>query len=161
MPRKAHRVSEMLEPMPCSRVRLLGFQASENVARLNHSQPMTESSPTGMMTPQTVIAPMRPVRLGPPKFATVVSQSRAITPMQVIIGVEESAGKSGKIAECQDGDRHVAHCREGNRGKTPGNDRNSVSVFGIGRHASGSGIENTRLGKAIGDGHRAKHHHQP
>src|SRR6476620_225916 len=87
MPRKAHRVSDMLEPMPCSRVRLLGFQASENVARLNHSQPMTESNPTGMMTHQTVTAPMRPVRLGPPKFATLVSQSKASTPRQVKIGV--------------------------------------------------------------------------
>src|SRR4029079_19728272 len=93
MRRKAHRVSEMLEPMPCSRVRLLGFQASENVARLNHRQPMTESNPTGMMTPQTVTAPMRPVRLGPPKFATVVSPSNAITPRQVMIGVAERNGK--------------------------------------------------------------------
>jgi hypothetical protein len=54
---------------------------------------MIESSPTGMMTPQTVTEPMRPVRLGPPKFATVVSQSRAMTPRQVMIGVEESKGK--------------------------------------------------------------------
>src|SRR3954451_865480 len=89
IPRKAQRVSEMLEPMPCSRVRLLGFQASAKIDRLKYSQPMIESRPTGMMTPHTVIAPMRPVRLGPPKFATVVSQSRAITPRQVTIGVEE------------------------------------------------------------------------
>src|SRR5262245_9845241 len=93
MPRNAHKVSEMLEPMPCSRVSLLGFQASAKVEELNHSQPMIESRPTGMMTPHTVIEPMRPVRLGPPKFATVVSQSSAITPMQVLIGVEESHGK--------------------------------------------------------------------
>ena len=83
----------MLEPMPCSRLSPFGFQASAKVARLNQNQPMIESSPTGMMTPQTVIEPMRPVRLGPPKFATVVSQSSAITPMQVAIGVEESHGK--------------------------------------------------------------------
>src|SRR6476620_12370602 len=75
MPRKAHRVSEMLEPMPCSRVRLLGFQASAKVDLLNQHQQMIESSPTGMITPQTVTEPIRPVRLGPPKFATVVSQS--------------------------------------------------------------------------------------
>ena len=31
--------------------------------------------------------------LGPPKFATVVSQSSAINPMQVAIGVDESQGK--------------------------------------------------------------------
>ena len=30
---------------------------------------------------------------GPPKFATVVSQSSAISPMQVAIGVDESQGK--------------------------------------------------------------------
>ena len=45
-----------------------------------------------MMTPHTVIEPMRPVMLGPPKLATVVSQSRAITPMQVAIGLDESQG---------------------------------------------------------------------
>jgi hypothetical protein len=34
----------MLEPMPCSRVSLLGFQASANVEELNQSQPMIEST---------------------------------------------------------------------------------------------------------------------
>ena len=47
-----------------------------------------------MMTPHTVTEPMRPVTLGPPKFATVVSQSSAITPMQADIGVDESQGKN-------------------------------------------------------------------
>ena len=47
-----------------------------------------------MMTPQTVTEPMRPVQLGPPKFATVVSQSSAITPMQVATGVDESQGRN-------------------------------------------------------------------
>src|SRR5262245_39331702 len=93
MPRKAHRVNEMLEPMPCSSVSLLGFQASAKVEELNHIQPMIESRPTGMMTPQTVTEPMRPVRLGPPKFATVVSQRSMMTPMQVVIGVDDSHGK--------------------------------------------------------------------
>src|SRR5262245_17228525 len=93
MPRKAHRVSEMLEPIPCSRVSLLGFQAAAKVEELNHSQPMIDSRPTGMITPQTVIEPMRPVRLGPPKLASVVSQRSAITPIQVMIGVEERIGK--------------------------------------------------------------------
>ena len=45
-----------------------------------------------MMTPQTVTEPMRPVTPGPPKFATVVSQSSAITPMHVVTGVEVSHG---------------------------------------------------------------------
>ena len=54
---------------------------------------MIESPATGMITPHTVIAPMRPVTLGPPKFATVVSQISAITVMHVAIGVALSAGK--------------------------------------------------------------------
>src|SRR5688572_9168116 len=92
MPRKAHKVSEMLEPRPCPIERPCGFQAAPNVSALNQNQPMMERAPTGMMTPQTVIEPMRPVTLGPPKLATVVSQSRAITPMQVAIGLEDSHG---------------------------------------------------------------------
>ena len=46
-----------------------------------------------MITPHTVIEPICPVMLGPPKFAAVVSQSSAIRPMQVMIGVEVSHGK--------------------------------------------------------------------
>ena len=61
---------------------------------LNQNQPIRDSNPTGIMTPQTVIAPMRPVQLGPPKFATVVNQSSAITPMHVAIGVDDSQGKN-------------------------------------------------------------------
>src|SRR4029453_385964 len=86
MPRNAHNVSEMLEPMPCPRVRPCGFQAAPKVSALNQNQPMIESAPTGMMTPPTVIEPIFPVMLGPPKLATVVSHSRAMTPMQVAIG---------------------------------------------------------------------------
>ena len=93
MPRNAHRVSEMLDPMPCARVIPLGFHAAAKTLGLNQNHPKIESSPTGMMTPHTVIEPMRPVRLGPPKFATVVSHSRAMTPMQVATGVDESHGK--------------------------------------------------------------------
>ena len=94
MPRKAHKVSEMLEPMPCARLSPFGFQAAAKISGLNQNQPMSESIPTGMMTPQTVTAPMRPVRLGPPKFATVVSHKSTMTPMQVLMGVEESQGKN-------------------------------------------------------------------
>src|SRR6478752_7684748 len=94
MPRKAHKVSAMLEPIPSNKLSPCGFQAAANVAGLNQNQPMRERSPTGIRTPQTVIEPMRPVQLGPPKFATVVNQSRAITPMQVAIGVDESHGKN-------------------------------------------------------------------
>jgi hypothetical protein len=70
-----------------------GFQAIPNVVLLNQSQPITERPATGMMTPHTVIAPIFPVRLGPPKFATVVSHSSAITLMQVAIGVADIPGK--------------------------------------------------------------------
>src|SRR5215470_8414474 len=71
-PRNAHSVSEMLEPMPCKRLSPFGFHASANVELLNQNQPKTDMKPTGRITPHTVIAPIRPVILGPPKFATVV-----------------------------------------------------------------------------------------
>ena len=45
------------------------------------------------MTPQTVTEPIFPVTLGPPKFATVVSQRRPMTPMVVATAVEDSQGK--------------------------------------------------------------------
>ena len=93
MPRNAQSVSEMLEPMPSPRLSPCGFQAAAKVSRLNQNQPITESPATGMITPQTVIAPILPVTLGPPKFATVVSQSSAMTPIVVAIGVELSHGK--------------------------------------------------------------------
>ena len=64
MPRKAHRVSEMLEPMPFARLSPWGFQAAAKVALLNQNQPNSESRPTGMSTPQTVTEPMRPVMEG-------------------------------------------------------------------------------------------------
>src|SRR5258705_7282621 len=92
IPRNAHNVSVMLEPMPATMLSPCGFHAAANVAGLNHSQPITESRPTGRITPQTVTAPIRPVTLGPPKLATVVSQSSAITPTHVAVGVEASQG---------------------------------------------------------------------
>ena len=124
---------------------------------------MSESPPTGMMTPQTVIAPILPVMLGPPKFATVVSQSRAITPMQVAIGVDDSHGKNaGKIAHRGNRDRNVA---DGKREEVEEEHEEiagfAVGVLGIGGHAAGAGVENARLGKAIGDGHRAERRHSP
>src|SRR3954471_17697239 len=83
IPRKAQSVSEMLDPMPAASERPLGFQASANTCPLNQNHPMIDRIPTGMMTPQTVMEPRRPVRLGPPKFAAVVSQRRQITLTQV------------------------------------------------------------------------------
>src|SRR5678815_2241244 len=93
IPRNAHKVSEMLDPIPWAMLSPWGFQAAAKVSLLNQNQPMIDSSPTGRMTPHTVIEPMRPVTLGPPKLANVVSQSSPITPMQVAIGVDESHGK--------------------------------------------------------------------
>ena len=84
----------MLETMPSPKLSPLGFQAASKVSELNQNQPANERNPTGMITPQTVIDPILPVTLGPPKFATVVSQSKAITPMQVMIGVDDSKGRN-------------------------------------------------------------------
>ena len=84
----------MLDPMPAPRLMPCGFHASENVEPLNQNQPMIERPATGMMTPHTVIAPILPVMLGPPKFATVVSQTTAMTLMQVAIGVADIGGKN-------------------------------------------------------------------
>src|ERR1700758_4803022 len=93
MPRKAHSVSEMLEPMPFNRLRSLGFQAAAKVWLLNQIQPAIEMKPTGRITPHTVTEPILPVRLGPPKLATVVSHSSAMTLMQLMAGVDDSTGK--------------------------------------------------------------------
>src|SRR5437764_11592826 len=94
IPRNAHSVSAMLDPMPCPSDSPVGFHAAENVDDLNHSQPITESRPTGRMTPNTVTEPKRPVIFGPPKFAIVVTQSSAMTPTHVATGVEDSQGKN-------------------------------------------------------------------
>jgi hypothetical protein len=93
IPRKAHNVSEMLEPIPWPRLSPCGFQASLKVAGLNQNHPMSEIAPTGMITPQTVTEPILPVTLGPPKFANVVNHKSPITPMHVVIGVEDNQGK--------------------------------------------------------------------
>ena len=63
MPRKAHSVSEMLEPMPWTMLRPFGFQAAANVSPLNQNQPRKAMKPTGRITPQTVTEPIR--RSGP------------------------------------------------------------------------------------------------
>src|SRR5262245_19543595 len=94
MPRNAHNVSEILEPMPAPRLMPCGFHAALKVSLLNQNQPMTHSRPTGRMTPHTVTEPILPVTLGPPKFANVVSHKSPITPMQVAIGVADSQGKN-------------------------------------------------------------------
>src|SRR5512137_1539645 len=94
MPRKAHSVSEMLDPMPSNTLRPFGFQAAAKVSLLNQIQPAVAMKPTGRITPQTVTEPILPVRLGPPKLATVVSHSSAMTPMQLITGEDDSTGKN-------------------------------------------------------------------
>src|SRR6476469_426100 len=92
MPRNAHSVSEMLEPMPLPMLMPCGFQASWKTVDLNQNQPISDRPATGMITPHTVIAPVLPVMPGPPKLATVVSQIRMMTPMQVAIGVDDNHG---------------------------------------------------------------------
>src|SRR5262245_19907500 len=94
IPRNAHKVSAMLDPIPWKSVIPLGFHAAENVSARNQNQPKIASSPTGRITPHTVIDPIRPVTFGPPKFATVVSQSNPMTPMHVAMGVADSHGKN-------------------------------------------------------------------
>src|SRR4051812_39736143 len=93
IPRKAHSVSEMLEPMPAPMLMPLGFQACSKVWPLNQNQPMRHSPATGMMTPHTVTAPIFPVMDGPPKLAAVVSQISAMTLAHVAIGVADMPGK--------------------------------------------------------------------
>src|SRR6476661_4066902 len=78
MPRNAHSVSAMLELMPLPRLSPCGFHASLKVEDLTQNQPISDRPATGMITPHTVIAPILPVMLGPPKLATVVSQIRMI-----------------------------------------------------------------------------------
>src|SRR3954453_18680309 len=80
IPKKAHKVSEMLEPIPWPRLRPCGFHAAAKVSLLNQNQPMSEIAPTGMITPHTVTDPILPVTLGPPKLAKVVNHSSAMTP---------------------------------------------------------------------------------
>ena len=96
MPRKAHRVSEMLEPMPSHQAEpLAGSRPPRTCRRLNQNQPMIEMKPDRQdHAPDRDRADACPVRLGPPKLATVVSHSSAITPMQVAIGVDDSQGKN-------------------------------------------------------------------
>src|SRR6188768_1170068 len=94
MPRNAQSVSAMLEPIPWPSDRPCGFQACAKVSELNQNQPMNDSEPTGMMTPQTVNEPIFPVMPGPPKFATVVTHSNAMTLRQVAMGVADIPGKN-------------------------------------------------------------------
>src|SRR5688500_15673737 len=94
MPRKAHNVREILEPIPAPRLSPCGFHAARNVSALNQNQPMMHRAPTGRNTPQTVTEPIRPVTLGPPKFATVVSHSSAMTLRHVATGVADMPGKN-------------------------------------------------------------------
>ncbi len=81
MPRNAHRVKGMALLTASEIGRLLGFQAAASTSGLNQNQPMMHRPATGMITPQTVTAPILPVMLGPPKLARVVNQSRPTVPM--------------------------------------------------------------------------------
>src|SRR5687767_4711536 len=95
-PRNAQSVSAILDPIPSPQLMPFGFHAAANVAGSNHTQPITEISPTGRMMPQTVMAPIRPVSAGPPKLAIVVSQSRPIAARQVASGVDDNEGMNAE-----------------------------------------------------------------
>ena len=91
-----------------------------------------------MMTPHTVMEPILPVTLGPPKLATVVSHSSAITLMQVAIGVADIPGKKRRqVADGRDRDRDVA---DGERQEVQHEHLEvsglAVGVLGVGRHAA-------------------------
>src|SRR3954451_22539917 len=91
-PRNAHNVSAMLDPTPPVQLSPLGFHAAAKGSPLNQLHPAMEMKPTGRVTPPAVTAPIRPGTLGPPKFASVVTHNRAITPMHVAIGVDDNHG---------------------------------------------------------------------
>lgn len=107
MPRNAHSVSEMFRSHALRQRQPLRFQAASNVLELNQNQPMIESRPTGMMTPHTVIDPIRSVMRGLPKLAAVVSHRRAISATQVMTGVEVNTGKKPARYPTADADRDV------------------------------------------------------
>ena len=62
---------------------------------MNQNQPITDSPATGMITPHTVIEPMRPVTLGPPKLAKVVNHNRPTVPISSGMLPVPSQGKNG------------------------------------------------------------------
>ena len=95
MPRNAHSVSEMLEPMPSRQAdALAGSRPPRTSSPLNQNQPANEMKPDRQDDAPDRDRADLPVRLGPPKLATVVSHSSAMTPMQVATGVEVSHGKN-------------------------------------------------------------------
>ncbi|MNE88169.1 hypothetical protein D3C80_1854470 [compost metagenome] len=67
-------------PMASEIARLLGFQAASSTLASNQNQPMMHRPATGMITPHTVIAPILPVMLGPPKLAMMVIQISPTVP---------------------------------------------------------------------------------
>ena len=92
MPKNAQSVSEMLDTIPSNSPSPCGFQAAAKVSLLNQNQPMIDKVPTGIITPQTVMEPILPVTLGPPKFASVVIHKSDTTPTKVATGEELTHG---------------------------------------------------------------------
>ena len=153
----------MLEPIPSARLSPCGFQAAAKVSPLNQNQPMIEISPTGRMTPHTVTEPIRPVMEGPPKLATVVSQSSAITPERVAIGVDDSQGKNAARYPTAEIAMATLRDRQGEEVQKEHLEvaRLAVGVLGVGRHAARALIEDAGLREPVGDGHRAERRHDP
>ncbi|MNT31642.1 hypothetical protein D3C72_1674870 [compost metagenome] len=92
MPRNAQRVKGMALAIASETGRSFGFQAAVKIAGSNQNQPIRLRPATGMITPQTVIAPILPVMLGPPKLARMVSQIRPMVPMHSGIAPLPSQG---------------------------------------------------------------------
>ena len=66
---------------------LCTFQLAAYISPEKKNQPTVEITSTGIITPQTVIEPILPVMLGPPKFGRVVTQMTAMVATQDIIGL--------------------------------------------------------------------------
>ena len=162
MPRNAHSVSEMLDPMPSTRLRPCGFQAAANVSRLNQNQPMSESSPTGRMTPQTVTDRSA----GHARAAEVGHRGEPEQRDHADAGRDRRRRKPREerreVAQRGDRDRDVA---DRQRQEVEVEDHEvaglAVGVLGVGRHAAGALVEEAGLGEAVGDRHRAQRGHDP
>ena len=130
---------------------------------LNQNQPMSESRPTGMMTPQTVTEPMRPVDA---RAAEVRDRRQPEQRDHADAGRDRRRREPGEerreIADRGDRDRDVAD-RQGQEVEKEHEEIAgfAVGVFGIGRHASRALVEEAGLRESVGDRHRAERRHDP
>src|SRR5688572_1030289 len=93
-PRNAHRVTEIELPTADQKPISCGFHAADQVVGLNQNQPISEIRTTGRITPHTVIEPILPVMLAPPKLANVVTHSSTMVQKQVCIGLRVAPNRT-------------------------------------------------------------------